>query len=168
MTRYFYQRDPKWAGIKIGLANFTAGQKGCAFFSLLQIWESLTGKTISTKHIISLVTNTWLFTDKKHPGGAGLILWDRVCEALNALYGTTIAFQGSEAGNKRANQLKALKDPKRGCLLQVNNGAHFVTLWRTVKDDAKELTVVDPWDGKLVPVFKKYHNIVGARYFVVE
>lgn len=162
---YLCQRDPRWASYKIGYASFTAGQKGCAFTALLELWQSLTGLKITAKDYISYVTDVSLFTDRNHPIEPGLILWDRVCARLNKQFGTTIRYDGTESGNKRASQLAALKAVGKGCLLQVNNGAHFVTLWGQVKGDAKELTCVDPWVGEKRPVFKTYHNITGARYF---
>lgn len=168
---YLSQRDPRWAGTKIGSALFTAGQKGCAFTSLIMLWQAMFKKEITAAQYIALVSDKSLFTDKNHAGGAGLILWDKVCAKLNEMFGTTISFTGSEWGNKRANQIAALKAPKRGCLLQVNNGSHFVVLWRVPANDPndpKELTVADPWYGKLVPVMKTYHNVTSARYFKEE
>lgn len=169
MTQYLSQRDPRWAAYKIGLANFTAGQKGCAFFAAIQLFQSLTGKTMTAKQYIALLTDVTLFTDKNYKFGPGLILWHRFCAKLNAMFGTTFSYDADrvEFKNVRSSQLAALKDPKRGCLLNVNNDAHFVTLWRAPKNEPKELLVVDPWVGKLVPVLKNYHNISGARYFFI-
>lgn len=163
--KYLCQRDPRWAGTTIANAPFTVGSKGCAFTALIELWQSLYKKQITAKQYIALVTNPKLFTDKKHPGGPGLILWERVCAELNKTFGTDIVFEGREDGDKRANQIRALKDPDRGCLLQVNNGAHFVTLWREAKAPSKDLIVADPWYGDLEYVKKVYHNITGARYF---
>lgn len=160
MGKYLSQRDPRWAATKIGSAPFTVGQKGCALTSLVELWQAMTGKKITAKRFIEIASDPKNFTDKNYAGGPGLILWDKVCVALGG-----IAFESREDGNKRSNQLKALKDPERGCLLWVNNGAHFVTLWREKKNDPKELIVCDPWYGDLEEVFKVYHNITGARYF---
>jgi hypothetical protein len=128
----------------------------------------MTGKKVTAKQYIALISDPKLFTDKNHKGGPGLILWAKVCAKLNEMFGTNVAFDRAEYKNNRAEQIKALKDPKRGCLLQVNNGAHFVTLWRvpSTPPGTKELTVCDPWYGDLEPVLKVYHNVVGARYFV--
>lgn len=167
MTKYLCQRDPRWAATKIGSAPFTAGQKGCAFTSLLELFQAMTGKKVSAKQYIELVSNPKLFTDKNHKDGPGLILWGPMCAALNAMFKTSFTFDYAEYTNIRRNQVNALKDAKRGCLLQVNNGAHFVTLWKVPAGETKELTVCDPWYGDLEPVLKMYHNVVGARYFKV-
>jgi len=58
----------------------------------------------------------------------------------------------------------ALKDPDRGVLLQVNNGAHWVLAYSS-KLFSSDIGVADPWVGKVVPCLKTYHNITGAAYF---
>lgn len=168
-TQYLSQRDPRWAGVYIANAPFTAGQKGCAFTSLIQLFQSLTGKTVTAKQYIELITDKSLFTDKNYKGGPGLILWVKVCAKLNKMFGTKFDYEADRAEfkNVRASQLAALKDPKRGCILNVSNGAHFATLWRQKKGDPKELIIADPWYGDLEETFKVYHNISGARYFKV-
>lgn len=161
-TQFLSQRDPRWSATKIANATFTAGQKGCAFTSLIMLWQALTGKTITAKAYKDLISNPKLFTDKNHKGGPGLILWTKVCDMLGGIeYDEDMA----EFTNKRSSQLAALKDPNRACILNVSDGAHFVLLWRQKKNDPKELVVADPWYGDLEEVFKVYHNIVGARYF---
>lgn len=159
MLTVLSQNDPRWAGIKIGASNLTIGRWGCAYTSLVNIWMALTGKTISPKQFIAIAKNPKNFTDKYHKGGAGLILWDKVCAALGG-----IAFKG--AGSANLSQIyAAIKTPARAVIVQVNKGAHFTAGWRVPKDGKKDVIVADPWNGKVVSAVGVYHSITSTRYF---
>ncbi len=87
----------------------------------------------------------------------GLIVWQN-------LKLPKMQFLIREYGEHGENIKRALKDPQRAVLLEVNKGAHWVVaLRKTLLGD--DYVILDPWTGKKATAKGTYHDITGAAYF---
>ena len=69
-------------------------------------------------------------------------------------------------GRNDAEIMKSLKDPKRGVILQVDNGAHFVLALK--KNLFGSYQVADPWFGDTCDAVKRWKNITGSRHLILK
>lgn len=119
----------------------------------------MTGKQLTPKRYMEIAQDAKNFTDKNHPGGAGLILWDRVCEALGG-----VEFVGR--GDAKAGKIISAIRSKAGdfVVVAVNKDSHFVSGWG-VPADGSDVVILDPLGAKRVSIKKSTYKISSARYF---
>ena len=146
------QRDPLWAGDKLGSSRLTLGRWGWTT-TCISMLSDYFGCYKSPLEIAKNVNN---YTHD------GLVLWwnlkfDKM-KFVKRVRGNTTDLMPEIR--------RALKDPDRAAALQVNNQAHWVAAYST-KMFSRDLGVADPWmlPGKVVPVLKNYKNITGVAYF---
>lgn len=146
------QRDPQWAGDKLGASTLTIGRWGCTTTSISMLSDYF-GCYRSPQEIAH---------DAHNYTADGLVLWKNIkftgMRFVKRVYGNTDSLM--------PEIIEALKDPDRGVVLQVNDGAHWVAAYST-KMFSSDLAVADPWElpCKVLPVLKRYKNIVGAAYY---
>jgi hypothetical protein len=141
------QRDPKWAGDKLGASSLTLGRWGCTTtcISMLSDYFKCFKSPLEIAHNVSNYTPD------------GLILWQ------NLRFDKMCFVRREYVRNDQAIQ-EALKNPNKSVILQVNNKAHWVVALRK-SFGGNDYLVADPWDGTKCWVIEKYHNITGAAYF---
>lgn len=146
------QRDPQWADKKMGASTLTIGRWGCTTTSISML-SSYFG---CYKSPVELASNVHNYT------ADGLVLWGNMkfdkMKFERRAFGTTESLM--------AEIKEALKDPERGVVIQVNNGAHWVLGYST-KMFTNDIAVADPWQfpGKVVSCLKVYKNITGAAFY---
>lgn len=59
----------------------------------------------------------------------------------------------------------SLNDPRQACMVQVNNGKHWVVPVRGTWA-ANGYLAVDSWTGKTCSVIEDYRNITGSEHFI--
>ena len=144
------QRDARWAKVHVGPTTATVGDIGCA----------LTGVSMLSDY----------FGEFKDPGTIarlpglfdtrGRILWG-VLPRYFKRFKPVARHQGRDDRLIQA----ILSDPKRACLLEVNNHKHWVLPTRgTWATDG--YLAADPWTGKPCSVLEDYSNITGCEEFV--
>lgn len=145
--RILSQRDPLWAQLPLGASKLTVGRFGCTTtcISMLSDYFGCFRTPAQIARVIEYYT------------GGGLIIWKKLGFSL-------MAFERRLHGRDDVEIHRALKDPKRAVILEVNNGAHWVVALRSTLI-GNSYIVADPWDGTKVDVIKRYHNITGAAYF---
>lgn len=87
----------------------------------------------------------------------GLIIWKN-------LKFDKMKFASRDYGRNDRMIQQAIKDPNRAVILQVDNGAHWVTALRKTYV-GNSYIVADPWSGDKCDVIKRYKNITGAAFF---
>jgi hypothetical protein len=147
MLNYLSQRDPKWANNKIGSSYLTIGKQGCTLTSVSML-SDLFGQCMFPDAIAS--HKDW-FTSQ------GLIIWTKL-----AIPG--LAFQWRQYGRNDTKILAALKNPNAGVLLQVGSGSHWVVATKKVLFK-NSYWCIDPWQGDVCDVIKRYKNITGSAFF---
>lgn len=60
--------------------------------------------------------------------------------------------------------MDALKDKNKAIMFEVNNGSHWVVGVRPTVFGNSYMGI-DPWDGSMIDVIKKYKNISGMSVF---
>lgn len=145
--RYLSQRDPQWAGERLGASTLTVGRWGCTTtcISMLSDYFGCYKSPVDISHNVNNYTKD------------GLVIWKN-------LQFTKMKFDRREYGENAANILDALKDPNKAVILQVNHGAHWVVgLRKTLL--GSDWVILDPWDGKKKNCKAAYFNVTGAAYF---
>lgn len=122
------QRDPEWSGVRIGNSNTTVGADGCTLTSVSMVLEKLRGYPCNPGD----AARWWKFTNR------GLIIW----KAIN-FRGMKFVKRGY--GSHQVTVSSYANDPKTGCVLELDHGAHWVYL---EKVEDKTFHIVDPWTGK--------------------
>lgn len=161
MKQFLNQYDKRWADQKIGLADFTLGQKGCATTALCEKLGDF-GFTITPD---VLAKDPTLYTDKDHKDGPGLIIWARVAEWLHKHYPNhTFTFKRLYGFN--APTVKEHLRPGFGVLFQVANKSHWISVDRKMlfKDD---YVGRDPWGGRVCAARGDYGTIDGILLIII-
>lgn len=147
------QRNPYWGSKKLGASSLTLAKFGCTttclsmlsdYFNCFMKPDEIAGH------------QDW-YTRPGNPVGEGLVIWTKLGFRL-------MKFTWREYGRNDAEIQRALKDPDRAVMFQVNNGAHWVVgIRKTLFGNS--YIVADPWDATKCDVIKKYHNITGMAFF---
>lgn len=146
------QQDPKWAEKLIGSSSMTIGRWGCTLTCISMITEEA-GAWLRPDEIAS---HTDWFTDRNHPRGPGLIVWDNL-----KLPG--VKFEERIYEHDDIAIRKAIADPKRFVMLEVNK-VHWVLA--TKKNFTGSYQIKDPWTGTKVNS-NRYKTITGAAFFTL-
>lgn len=149
---YLSQRDPRWAALKLGQSKLTVGRYGCTTTCISMLSDYFKSFIDPGK----LATATLKYTKD------GLIIWQSVDNIPH------MKFEARMYGQKDAEIMASLKDPKKAVILQVNNGQHWVVALRRSIWNKKDYTVLDPWTGKQCGALKIYHNITGSAHFLFK
>jgi len=147
MFTYLSQRDPRWSNLRLGSSGLTVGRFGCLETSLCML-ASYFGKII-TPDMVARRTESF--------DGGGEYLW-------NYPFPFTLEKRLDYRDDKEI--MKSLKDPKRGVVLQVDNGEHFVLALS--KNWFGSYNCADPWTGKKCDAVKAWHNITGSRHLLLK
>lgn len=148
MFTYYSQRDPKWSSDKLGLSSCTVGKYGCLETSLCS-FSSYCGVTVTPDQVA-------LHQSSFNKDGEYLWNYPEFPFLLDK----------SIKGRNDIEILKSLKDPKRGVVLQVDNGAHFVLALS--KNLFGSYWTMDPWFGKRLDAVKQWKNITGSRHLLMK
>lgn len=146
MSKYLSQRDPRWAGKRIGASTLTIGRFGCTITDLAQL-STRWGRPLTPDKIAE--NKNW-FTS------GGLIIWRNLQIAGMKFERRLYGFQLVQI----VNDLKAGK----GVLLQVNDGAHWILAERKMWF-RNDFVSSDPWTGEPCAAIGDYHNITGSAHF---
>ena len=146
------QRDPKWANVKLGNSNVTIGQDGCLITSLCMLSQYY-GVPI-TPDVVARHTESF--------NANGEYLWN---------YPFPFTLEKSIGGKIQptrndAEIMKSLKGPRRGVVLQVDNGEHFMLALS--KPLFGSYTCADPWFGDKCDAVKRWKNITGSRHLLIK
>jgi hypothetical protein len=133
--------------MRIGDSKLTVGRWGCTLSSLAMLATAF-GKSVTPASVASRAEN---FTKE------GLVWWAKLDVAgirfLNRYYSRhDLVIQS------------ALKDPAKGVLLQVGNGAHWVLAIRK-SWIFNDYVIADPWTGRYGTACGDYGNITGFAVF---
>ena len=140
------QRDPRWSDSLLGSSYLTMGEYGCTTTAISMLSDHV--KAWMRPDIIGS-HKSW-YTDKNHPQGAGLILWDR----LNI---PGLKFERRLFGYNYGAIKGSLKMPNKAVLLQVR-GTHWVL--GLGYDLLGNIRIADPWYGDKSTI-KRYGGIDG-------
>ncbi len=132
------QRDPRWAGVKIGRSNETVGRKGCLITDNSAITDYI-GNFKDPGVLAQLLDFT----------AAGLLLWQSIEKAgLDFVY----RFYSRDD----AKILKAFADPDQFVVLEVNHN-HWLWLIGVVGG----YKVMDPYYGDVIRITQRNYKITG-------
>ena len=138
--KYLYQRDPKWAGITLGSSNRTLAQVGCTT-TCISMSSDYFGCYLDPGSCAKRLS----YTDDAR------ILWGSIGTTF-----LTMAFLWREYKYNQPLISEAIKNPAKTCLLNVNNGGHWVLALKEL--GFGKYWVCDPWDGNR----KIYSGVVGC------
>jgi hypothetical protein len=136
-----WQKDPRWSFKKIGSSNETVGQKGCVISSV-SMSSSYYGCFKDPGYLAKYLKFTL----------TGLLIWQSIADVLCCKF----LWRGYPSNFKQAEIDEALKNPNKTCLLNVQNGAHWVLGIYRVPFTTK-YWVADPWTGSR----KFYSGVIG-------
>lgn len=142
------QRDPKWENLRLGASVYTIGKDGCLVVSLCML-SSYFGKII-TPDMVALQAQCFDLN--------GEYLWN--------YKGFPFTKEASYDTRNDAAILQSLKDPKRGVVIQVDSGYHFVL--GMSKNWLGSYNCADPWWGDECDAVKRWHNITGSRHLILK
>lgn len=145
---YLSQRNPQWAGTKLGKSNLTVGRYGC----------TTTCISCLTDYFNCFSTPKELAEEDLKYTSSGLILWD----SINKL--PCMSFNERLYGRDDAKIMESLKDPDKACILQVNYGQHWILPLRKSLI-SNDYVCLDPWTGGKCLAVRDYHNITGMATF---
>lgn len=144
---YLSQRNPLWAGDRLGASSLTLGRYGCTTTSISMLSDYF--KCYQSPPKIAQKAENYTKD--------GLILW-------NKLSFDKMQFVERIYFYDRRRIEQAMKDPKQAVILEVNNRSHWVVaLRKTYFGD--DIVILDPWTGAKAQAFKDYHEITGAAFF---
>ena len=137
------QRDSKWAFVNIGKSKLIIGGFGCLITSLSML-SSWYGKFLDPAYLAKHLK----FTDE------GLLLWKSITDS-------ELPFQFVyRYYSKNDVKIKEILYSKDGaCVLQVNNGKHWVAL--VGYSIIYGYRIADPYYGDIIYLKKRYPNITG-------
>lgn len=142
------QRDPRWAKLKLGPSSLTVGDYGC-LETCLCMFAQYCGKTITPGEVAG---------NKKAFNKGGFYQWNYP--------DFPFTLEKTINGRNDAEIMKSLKDPKRGVVLQVDNGAHFILALS--KNFFGSYNCADPWFGDKCDAIKRWKNITGSRHLLLN
>ena len=143
----YSQRDLRWASRKIGQSDLTIGRWGCCLSSICMI-GSYFGEEITPLQFAANANN---FNKE------GLVTWSNL--KFNKMKFDRRSYLAGDSDIKRA-----ISDPDRAVILQVNDGQHWLvairaTFW------GNDFVCADPFTGKKCLSKRDYHNISGCAFF---
>lgn len=144
------QQDPRWSAVTLGNSRFTIGRYGCTTTCISMLSDYF--KCFEQPDAIAKTFAKYTLD--------GLIIWD-------SLTLSKMAFETRIKARDDQSIMRSLKDPHKAVILNVNNGAHWVTtLSKTLLGN--DYWVADPWLGKKVKACATYKNIVGSAHFIIK
>lgn len=146
--KYLSQRDPAWAGHKLGASNLTLGRWGCTTTAISMLSDYFN----CFRSPLEIASNANNYTKD------GLIIWKN----LNF---DKMKFEWREYGRNDAKIKAALLNPNEAVILQVNDMAHWIVAYSSRWVKSGDYVIIDPWTGRKCTLLKNYHNITGAAYF---
>lgn len=146
-TTLLSQRDPLWAGEYLGKSNSTVGRYGCTITSI-SMGTGYFNKWNSPKQLAKELEYT---TD-------GLLIWGSLPKV------TIFKLEKRFYGQKDELIQEALKNPRKICLIQVEN-YHWVLA--TGKSLLGGYKMNDPWFGDKSTT-KRYKSITGGAVLVLK
>ena len=147
--KFLSQTDPHWANVTLGKTRFKISKYGCTttcISMLSDYFQCYQPPDAIAKEYVQYNMD-------------GEIFWDTL----------TLSHMMWEPGLRLKQRddksiIVSLKDPNKAVILNVNNGAHWVTALS--KDIfSNDYWCVDPYDGKKKLAAKTYRNIVGSSHF---
>lgn len=142
--KMYSQRDPRWSFEKLGESARTVGSDGCLDTSLMML-------------------ENWYNPNAQHTPGwgarnlgytrEGLFLW----KSMDGK--TSMRFVWRYYRRDDEKILQILRSRDNACVLQVNNGKHWVALIGYSRISGYK--IADPIDGKVVWLKDRYPNITG-------
>jgi hypothetical protein len=103
-------------------------------------------------------TPATLASRKENFNGEGLVVWPMLSVPK-------IKFEWRQHGRDDKKILASLKDPSKGVILQVGNGAHWCLAVRKCYLSS-DYVIIDPWTGKYGTACGDYGNITGSSHFI--
>lgn len=160
---YYSQRDPRWAGTRIGSTKLPVGNWGCTLTDVCTLL-SWVGVNITPG---ALARVPGLFNAN------GEILWGQLERAtkgkikfLRRIGGKTPNGRVVWTRDDKAIKASILGSPKTVCIIQVNNARHWVAGLGVIAD-GRDYWVADPIDGKRKQLLKAYPNITGSAHLIL-
>jgi hypothetical protein len=140
------QSDPRWANISIGDTNLTLARWGC----------TITGLSMLSHYFGEFL---WPHEIAKKPwfNERGEIIW-QIIDLKKFRFVDRVYFEDK----KRITE--AIRNPKQGCLLQVNL-SHWLTGMGNMLVD---YTAADPINGKKCWIKHEYGKITGCAIFKLK
>jgi hypothetical protein len=135
------QRDPAWAGLKLGRSAYTVGGAGCAMVSACM------EATLVRPDLRPDELNTWLSANGGYTSG-GLLYWAKVAEYVDGMDFVTYHKWRTSPADMALVRAELAEGP---AILQVDfhpGGAldtHFVL---ALREHAGDIEILDPWDGQ--------------------
>ncbi len=142
------QSDARWKDVTLGQLPFTIGKYGCtttAISMLSDYFQCFQPPDAIAKTEVQYTID-------------GLILWRTLTLAH-------MAFDVRICARDDQSIMRSLKDPNGACILNVNNGAHWVVAIGKVPF-FNDYFIVDPWDARIKRACASYKNIVGSAHFI--
>lgn len=143
----FCQRDPRWADLKMGQSSLTIGRYGCTTSCIADL-----STYYGDNRDPAMVSKEIQYT----PGG--LVIW-KSCVFPH------FEFDWREYGRNDEGIKKAIADPNRAVILQVNNGLHWVVATGRPTLLNRYFKIADPWLGDRADMSRYKDSITGAAYF---
>jgi hypothetical protein len=141
------QSDPRWADATIGATRLTLKAKGCVITSCSMLDSYFDPKEFKFPDELAKKLK---FTPE------GLLIWESLAKV------TPFKLEKRLRTYDEAAIDDSLKDPKKGVILEVNNGQHFVLGLRRIPW-SKSFWVADPLTGTK----RLYSNVTGSAHMVV-
>lgn len=137
------QQDKRWSSQKIGESSVTVGSHGCLItgISMLSAWYG-------TFHNPEWMAKHLSFTKD------GLLIWNSITDSDLPM---RFSYRYYSRNDAKIREILASKDG--ACLLQVNNGKHWVVLVGYSRVNGYR--IADPFYGDIVYLSKRYPNITG-------
>lgn len=144
------QQDPRWKDVTLGNSRFSIGRYGCTTTAISMLSDYF--QCFQSPDKIAKVYAKYTLD--------GLIIW----ESLNL---SRMAMEARIRVRDDQSIMRSIKDPLKAVILNVNNGAHWVTaLSKTLLGN--DYWVADPWLGKKVKACATYKNISGSAHFSLK
>ncbi len=141
------QMDVRWASAKLGKSQLTVGRWGC----------TTTAISMLSDYFKCYASPLEMAGNNKNYTSDGLVNW-------RALSFKKMKWVWRQYGRDDKKIMESLKDPNKACILQVNNGQHWVVPTGKVPF-FNDYWCVDPIDGKSRRVLSRYANITGSSHF---
>ncbi len=142
----YSQNDSRWSKLYIGSSSYTFGRAGCTLTCICDL-ASYWNLIITPADILKYVSVT----------SGGLVIWS-TCNFDNFKFSRRVYVRNDR------EILKALRDPDRAVILQVNKGKHWVVAsgWDSTTGLFK---IADPWLGDRATMARYGNDITGCAYF---
>lgn len=145
---FLSQRDKRWASQKIGQSPLSVGDYGCTI-TTLSMFSSWYGKFHNPEWMAKHLSFT----------GSGLLIWNSITESELPM---RFVYRYYTRDDNKIQEILKSKDGV--CLLQVNNGKHWVALIGYSKLHGYK--VADPYYGDSIWLKSRYQNITGFTELV--